>query len=161
MPYRWDRIELQLIHIYVTKIACCCSLSSGKHKSSQKKQFHCSEKKNNLQQNFPYSVVLPTYISILPLRYIFSSKYPLFLQSEERGKEEYASSEKPADSRIARSAGTSLDKLGGSTASVDVDGTVCFGLRAIDTSFGTCCYNISCRSLVLEKFKIQKQVLIN
>lgn len=44
------------------------------------------------------------------------------LQSEERGKEEYASSEKTQDTRIARSAGNSLDKLGGSSASVDPDG---------------------------------------
>ncbi|XP_045500455.1 uncharacterized protein LOC123697926 [Colias croceus] len=42
-------------------------------------------------------------------------------KSEERGKEEYASSEKPQDARIARSAGNSLDKLGGSNASVDPD----------------------------------------
>lgn len=44
----------------------------------------------------------------------------LFLQSEERGKEEYASCEKPQDIRIAKSAGNSLDKLAGS--SVDPDG---------------------------------------
>ncbi|KAL4709056.1 hypothetical protein ACJJTC_005917 [Scirpophaga incertulas] len=42
-------------------------------------------------------------------------------KSEERGKEEYAATEKPQDSRIARSAGNSLDKLGGSSASVDPD----------------------------------------
>ncbi|KAJ0174717.1 hypothetical protein K1T71_009825 [Dendrolimus kikuchii] len=42
-------------------------------------------------------------------------------KSEERGKEEYASNEKPQDTRIARSAGNSLDKLGGSSASVDPD----------------------------------------
>lgn len=44
------------------------------------------------------------------------------LQSEERGKEEYASSEKPQDIRIAKSAGNSLDKLAGS--SVDPDGKI-------------------------------------
>lgn len=50
-------------------------------------------------------------------------KYVLiFIQSEERGKEEYASTEKTPDARIARSAGNSLDKLGGSSASVDPDG---------------------------------------
>ncbi|KAL0821657.1 hypothetical protein ABMA28_005098 [Loxostege sticticalis] len=42
-------------------------------------------------------------------------------KSEERGKEEYASTEKTPDARIARSAGNSLDKLGGSSASVDPD----------------------------------------
>ncbi|XP_063829230.1 uncharacterized protein LOC135078632 [Ostrinia nubilalis] len=42
-------------------------------------------------------------------------------KSEERGKEEYASTEKPQDTRIARSAGNSLDKLAGSSASVDPD----------------------------------------
>lgn len=41
-------------------------------------------------------------------------------QSEERGKEEYATSDKPQDIRIAKSAGNSLDKLAGS--SVDPDG---------------------------------------
>ncbi|CAK1555851.1 unnamed protein product [Leptosia nina] len=42
-------------------------------------------------------------------------------KSEERGKEEYATSEKPADTRIARSAGNSLDKLASSQGSVDPD----------------------------------------
>ncbi|XP_048478956.1 uncharacterized protein LOC105386277 isoform X2 [Plutella xylostella] len=42
-------------------------------------------------------------------------------KSEERGKEEYSSTEKTQDTRIARSAGNSMDKLGGSSASVDVD----------------------------------------
>ncbi|XP_063386355.1 serine-rich adhesin for platelets [Cydia fagiglandana] len=42
-------------------------------------------------------------------------------KSEERGKEEYAASEKPQDTRIARSAGNSLDKLAGSSGSVDPD----------------------------------------
>ncbi|CAF4930089.1 unnamed protein product [Pieris macdunnoughi] len=41
-------------------------------------------------------------------------------KSEERGKEEYATSEKPQDARIARSAGNSLDKLA-ANASVDPD----------------------------------------
>ncbi|XP_073961318.1 uncharacterized protein isoform X3 [Choristoneura fumiferana] len=42
-------------------------------------------------------------------------------KSEERGKEEYAACEKPQDTRIARSAGNSLDKLAGSSGSVDPD----------------------------------------
>ncbi|CAH2092794.1 unnamed protein product [Euphydryas editha] len=42
-------------------------------------------------------------------------------KSEERGKEEYTGMEKPQDTRIARSAGNSLDKLAGSNASVDPD----------------------------------------
>ncbi|XP_050347879.1 uncharacterized protein LOC126771818 [Nymphalis io] len=42
-------------------------------------------------------------------------------KSEERGKEEYSGMEKPQDTRIARSAGNSLDKLAGSNASVDPD----------------------------------------
>ncbi|XP_045451650.1 uncharacterized protein LOC123660638 [Melitaea cinxia] len=42
-------------------------------------------------------------------------------KSEERGKEDYTRMEKPQDTRIARSAGNSLDKLAGSNASVDPD----------------------------------------
>lgn len=51
----------------------------------------------------------------------------LFFQSEERGKEEYAASEKPQDTRIARSAGNSLDKLAGSSA--DPDGELINNIR--------------------------------
>ncbi|XP_026495851.1 uncharacterized protein LOC113400488 [Vanessa tameamea] len=42
-------------------------------------------------------------------------------KSEERGKEEYSGMEKTQDTRIARSAGNSLDKLASSNASVDPD----------------------------------------
>lgn len=43
------------------------------------------------------------------------------LQSEERGKDVYEGIEKPQDTRIARSAGNSLDKLATNTSG-DPDG---------------------------------------
>ncbi|KPJ16021.1 Regulator of G-protein signaling 12 [Papilio machaon] len=54
-------------------------------------------------------------------RHHYRHRQDVRAKSEERGKEEYASTEKPQDTRIARSAGNSLDKLGGSNASVDPD----------------------------------------
>ncbi|CAH0694541.1 unnamed protein product [Spodoptera exigua] len=54
-------------------------------------------------------------------RHYYRNRQDVRAKSEERGKEEYASSEKTQDTRIARSAGNSLDKLGGSSASVDPD----------------------------------------
>ncbi|XP_075980368.1 uncharacterized protein LOC142979379 isoform X6 [Anticarsia gemmatalis] len=54
-------------------------------------------------------------------RHHYRHRQDVRAKSEERGKEEYAASEKPQDTRIARSAGNSLDKLGGSSASVDPD----------------------------------------
>ncbi|CAH0589127.1 unnamed protein product [Chrysodeixis includens] len=54
-------------------------------------------------------------------RHYYRNRQDVRAKSEERGKEEYASNEKPQDTRIARSAGNSLDKLGGSSASVDPD----------------------------------------
>ncbi|GBP52257.1 hypothetical protein EVAR_83118_1 [Eumeta japonica] len=53
-------------------------------------------------------------------------------KSEERGKEEYAANEKQQATRIARSAGNSLDKLAGSSASVDPDGDDSHCLYATD-----------------------------
>lgn len=47
------------------------------------------------------------------------SNYDFQFQSEERGKDEYATNDKPQDTRIARSAGTSLDKLAGSSGEID------------------------------------------
>ncbi|CAH2043452.1 unnamed protein product, partial [Iphiclides podalirius] len=54
-------------------------------------------------------------------RHHYRHRQDVRAKSEERGKEEYACSEKPQDTRIARSAGNSLDKLAGSTGSVDPD----------------------------------------
>ncbi|XP_049706947.2 titin homolog isoform X2 [Helicoverpa armigera] len=54
-------------------------------------------------------------------RHYYRNRQDVRAKSEERGKEEYASGEKTQDTRIARSAGNSLDKLGGSSASVDPD----------------------------------------
>ncbi|CAB3233975.1 unnamed protein product [Arctia plantaginis] len=54
-------------------------------------------------------------------RHHYRHRQDVRAKSEERGKEEYATNEKPQDTRIARSAGNSLDKLGGSSASVDPD----------------------------------------
>ncbi|CAG5020513.1 unnamed protein product [Parnassius apollo] len=53
-------------------------------------------------------------------RHHYRHRQDVRAKSEERGKEEYAT-EKTQDTRIARSAGNSLDKLGGSNASVDPD----------------------------------------
>ncbi|XP_053611139.1 serine-rich adhesin for platelets isoform X3 [Plodia interpunctella] len=50
----------------------------------------------------------------------YRSRQDVRAKSEERGKEEYAATDKPQDTRIARSAGNSLDKLA-SSGSVDPD----------------------------------------
>ncbi|XP_031764665.2 uncharacterized protein LOC116412897 isoform X2 [Galleria mellonella] len=52
-------------------------------------------------------------------RHHYRNRQDVRAKSEERGKEEYAANEKPADTRIARSAGNSLDKLAGSSADPD------------------------------------------
>lgn len=51
--------------------------------------------------------------------YILTFRKLLLLQSEERGKDDYSSSEKTQDTRIARSAGNSLDKLAGSSGELE------------------------------------------
>nr|XP_037874468.1 uncharacterized protein LOC101741769 isoform X3 [Bombyx mori] len=54
-------------------------------------------------------------------RHHYRNRQDVRAKSEERGKEEYAYSDKPTDTRIARSAGNSLDKLGSTSAGVDPD----------------------------------------
>ncbi|XP_049875960.1 uncharacterized protein LOC126373752 isoform X3 [Pectinophora gossypiella] len=52
-------------------------------------------------------------------RHHYRHRQDVRAKSEERGKEEYAATEKPQDTRIARSAGNSLDKLAGSSNDPD------------------------------------------
>lgn len=76
----------------------------------------CQQQSKTQLVTAPLLIIL--YLFSVPLSFIVRY-FKWNFQSEERGKEEYAANEKPQDTRIARSAGNSLDKLAGSSADPD------------------------------------------